>query len=452
MNGSSQSTLTQENNEIKVYKYRWVVLGIFCLFTINNFVQFLEYSIIADTVKKYYGVDSFAVDISGLIFFIMYLIGFLPVSYLIEKYDMKITAISSTGLTLIGNVIKIFATPKDKFYLVIVGQGFCALGQVYMISIPSKFAALWFGAKEVSTACALAVLGTQFGAALGSIMPTFLVKDGTDEQVREDLMTMVTIHAGSSAVILLIVLIFFRAKPKLPPSQSQLNLLQSEDITTYWASLKKLFKNKDFLIVLLCFGMSNGLFNSFGIVLNSFYEEFFPDHIDDAGYLAAAAIIAGGCIGSIIFGIILDKTHKFKLTSFCTLFLSAVSLVLLLLVFMYKSRMASFTVIPLLGFFLASTLVIGFEYAIEASYPIPESLGCSLLNAAIYLFAIINTLIQEVLFEAIGYLNTMVVGIVVMFIMSFVILFMSSTLKRRDANLESNNTQGVNNVNFVERL
>lgn len=52
METESRDNLAPESPEIKVYKYRWVMLSIFCLFTINNFVQFLEYSIIADIITK----------------------------------------------------------------------------------------------------------------------------------------------------------------------------------------------------------------------------------------------------------------------------------------------------------------------------------------------------------------------------------------------------------------
>lgn len=137
---------------------------------------------------------------------------------------MKVTAITSTSLTLMGNLVKLLSTPKDKFYLVIIGQGLCAIGQVYMITIPSKFAAMWFGAEEVSTACALAILGTQFGnlqsikfsldklfnivgAALGSVLPTLMVKDGTDDEVANGLMTMLIFHAIFSGVTLGIVIL-----------------------------------------------------------------------------------------------------------------------------------------------------------------------------------------------------------------------------------------------------
>lgn len=49
------------------------------------------------------------------------------------------------------------------FYLAIIGQVPTAVGQVFLWSLPTKLATTWFGPEEVSTACAIGVLGTQLG-------------------------------------------------------------------------------------------------------------------------------------------------------------------------------------------------------------------------------------------------------------------------------------------------
>lgn len=66
-------------------------------------------------------------------------------------------------MTLCGIIVKIFCDDPDRIYAVLIGQVLCAIGQVYLLSIPTKLATIWFGPEEVSTACALAVFGTQLG-------------------------------------------------------------------------------------------------------------------------------------------------------------------------------------------------------------------------------------------------------------------------------------------------
>ncbi|CAG9821941.1 unnamed protein product [Phaedon cochleariae] len=427
------------NNEIKVFKYRWIALIIFCLCTIVNFMQFLQFSIISNVITKYYDIDSSLVDLTGLIFFVVYIILFLPVSYLIEKFNLKVTAVVSTGFTLAGTVVKLFCSDPSRFYIVLIGQGLCAVGQVYLLSIPSKFASVWFGADQVSTACAIAVLGTQLGAAIGSILPPFLVEHDQDsESIGDAIHQMAIYNVILACVVFIVVVVFFKAKPQLPPSQSQLQLLTcSEDQSSFFSNCKTLFKNRDFLLVLQIFGIFNGLWNSFGILVNNIYINYFPEGQTDIGIITLLAIIAGGCIGSVVFGFVLDQTHEFKKTSIAVLLSSSISFIIMIFTLSMKYRIATYFTIPLFGFFIASSLVLGFEYALEVTYPIPESTSCSVLNATIFVFSIIATLAIEGLIDAIGYLYTFVIILVVFILSTINLYFISPNLRRRNANLNS---------------
>lgn len=66
-------------------------------------------------------------------------------------------------LTVVGTVVKIFCNNPDRIYVALIGQGFAAVALVYILSVLTKVASVWFGAEEVSTACAIGVLGTQLG-------------------------------------------------------------------------------------------------------------------------------------------------------------------------------------------------------------------------------------------------------------------------------------------------
>ncbi|XP_018570609.1 feline leukemia virus subgroup C receptor-related protein 2-like [Anoplophora glabripennis] len=424
--------------DIKVYKYRWVVLLIFCLSTIVNFMQFLQFTIIANIVTKFYNVDTIAVDATGLIFFLAYIVLFLPVSYSIERYNMKVTLIISTGLTLIGNVVKMAGAEPNKFYVIMIGQAFCAVGQIFVLSIPSKVASVWFGANEVSTACAIAVLGTQLGAAIGSVLPPFLVKSDNDSDVGDNLYNMMMVNAILSCVVFVIVIVFFRARPDIPPSQSQLQILQEgEELPPFFHNFKGLVKNKNYLLLLLSFGIFNSIWNSFGIVINTIYTHYFPDGEHDVGIITLSAIISGGCIGSVIFGLILDKTHQFKRTSIGVMLASIILYVVAITVLTVKSKVGSYIAIPTFGFFAASGLIISFEYTLEETYPVPETVSCSVMNATIFLFAIIFALIAEALFDVIGILNTSIIIMVIYLFSTGVLFFAKANLRRRDANVAS---------------
>ena len=77
-----------------------------------------------------------------------------------------------------------------------------------MLSIPSKLASTWFGAEEVSTACAIAILGTQIGVAMGSIFGSHVVKNSDNmDDIGHDFLIMVIINASITVAVLVLVLI-----------------------------------------------------------------------------------------------------------------------------------------------------------------------------------------------------------------------------------------------------
>lgn len=67
----------------------------------------------------------------------------------------------------------------------------------------------------------------------------------------------------------------FEARPPTPPSYSQIMVGQQRQ-TAYFSSLKQLIKNKDYVLLLIAIGLSNGIWNAFGIELNSIYLNYFP--------------------------------------------------------------------------------------------------------------------------------------------------------------------------------
>ncbi|XP_068898515.1 uncharacterized MFS-type transporter C09D4.1-like [Tenebrio molitor] len=419
---------------VKVYKYRWIVLLIFCLYSAINFLQFLQYSIISNITAKYYDVDDTLVDLTGLMFMISFIIFCLPINFLIEKYNLRITAIVSSGLTTVGNLIKLLSASPDRFYVVLIGQFMCAVGQIFILSIPSKLASTWFGPGEVSTACAIAILGTQIGVAIGCVFPSNLVRNSDNiDDIGDDFFTLVIIDAAVTTAIFLLVLFFFRAKPPTPPSQSQINIVET-DKPSIFQILKTMVKNKDYLLILLAFGSCNGMYSSFGIMINGIYLNYFPGYEVEVGIICAMAVIAGGCIGSVVFGYILDRWHRFKLTSFLIIIASGVAYLFVVLSMEENSQLATYFTIPIFGFFIASTLLVGFEFATEILYPIPAAAACSVLNTFIYIFSLIYTLVFGALFDAIGYLGTHAIIFVLLTSGSFVIYFISPTLKRRAAN------------------
>ncbi|XP_022917980.2 choline/ethanolamine transporter flvcr2a-like [Onthophagus taurus] len=421
--------------DFKLYKYRWVVLFIFCFYSCMNFAQYLQFSIITNIVKRYYDLETFDVSWTSLVFMIGYIVLFIPVSYLMEKYDLRKISLGISFLTTVGTLIKLFSIHQDKYYVVLIGQTFCAIGQVFMMSIPSKLAAVWFGKDEVSTATAFAVVGTQLGVAIGCFVPPKVVANHDDlEEVGDELYQLVLYNLIVTLVSFALTIMFFRAKPYTPPNQIQFMASTNPIKLDYFKSLKNIFTNRDFLFLIIAIGLSNGIWNTFGIEFNTIYLNYFPEGEEDAGLIALVAILVGGVGGSIIFGVILDKTHRFKLTTFTIIFLGSLFFLGAAFLLEEQQETSVFVIIVLFGFFISGSLAVGFEYAMELTYPEPESITLASLNAIILAFGLIFVVIVDGLIGAIGFLWTNITIAIVLTLCSFSTLFISNNLRRLNVN------------------
>lgn len=80
----AKPTLTEELPT--VYKRRWLILGIFVLYSASNAMQWIQYSIIANIITEFYGVSSTAVDWTSMIYMILYIPTIFPASFLLDKF------------------------------------------------------------------------------------------------------------------------------------------------------------------------------------------------------------------------------------------------------------------------------------------------------------------------------------------------------------------------------
>lgn len=73
---------TDEPLDIKVYKARWLMLFIYVLYSAANAMQWLEYCIIINIVKRYYNVGDYEVDWTSMVTMITYAPFVLPSTYI----------------------------------------------------------------------------------------------------------------------------------------------------------------------------------------------------------------------------------------------------------------------------------------------------------------------------------------------------------------------------------
>lgn len=149
-----------EQLKLKVYKRRWLILLVYIIYTVGCTCQWIEYSIIANivtryyynyfnysehttffftltitafflcTIFRYYGVSSLMVDWTSMSYMAFYAIFAFPASYMTSKCGLRWTAIISSSLSCLGTWTKMFSIQPDRFYVAFIGQSILAITQV----------------------------------------------------------------------------------------------------------------------------------------------------------------------------------------------------------------------------------------------------------------------------------------------------------------------------------
>nr|KAG5710963.1 hypothetical protein BaRGS_013697 [Batillaria attramentaria] len=372
----------------------------------------IHLNIIANVMLRYYNAslpeDSFqrktAVDWLSMIYFLSYVVAFLPVLWVLDSKGLRVNNLLGTGLNLVGTWLKVAAVNSDLFPLLLVAQTLCGLAEVFVLPVPPRLAAVWFGPRQVSTACSFGVLANEFGVAVGFLLPPVLVPDSPSLDTVESNLRYMMIGAAVYSTVVFITMIFvFRAKPPKPPSRAQY-LIESRErewtdqskvtflrsLALYRNSLSRLLKNFNFLLLMISYGLNTGSFYAISTLLNAMVLSYHPGEQADAGRIGLTIVLAG-VVASLVAGFWLDKTRAFKSTSvgiYALTFLGMVAFTFTL----DQPLWVIYLTAGALGFFMTGYLPVGYQFAAEITYPEPEGSSSGLLTASAMVFGMVMTL------------------------------------------------------------
>jgi MFS family permease len=132
--------------QIKLSKYRWVVLAALMMITMMSQVQWLTHAPIARAADFYYKgrfnpASFFNVDFLASSYMIIYLIVCIPASYFIDTYGIVRGVGFGAILMVFGAAFKGFS--GNSFSMVLTGQIFLATAQPFVINASTAVAARW---------------------------------------------------------------------------------------------------------------------------------------------------------------------------------------------------------------------------------------------------------------------------------------------------------------------
>uniref|UniRef100_A0A182FHK0 Major facilitator superfamily (MFS) profile domain-containing protein n=1 Tax=Anopheles albimanus TaxID=7167 RepID=A0A182FHK0_ANOAL len=273
------------------------------------------------------------------------------------------------------------------------------------------------------------------GIAVGFLVPPMLVENHDDiSLIGDDLRLMFYIVAGFTTLLVVLVLFFFKAAPPTPPSAAQEatktpNPLQS---SPFLHSIKRLMLNRNYVLLLISYGMNVGVFYAISTLLNQIVLTHYPGHEVDAGRIGVCIVFAG-MLGSVACGIVLDKTHRFKETTLAVYVFTMIGMWIYTFTLSVGHISVVYVTSSLLGFFMTGYLPVGFEFAAELTYPEPEGTSTGLLNAAAQVFGITFTMLYSELLNTNGDIVANVTMAVMLLVGSVVTAVIRSDLRRQAA-------------------
>jgi MFS transporter, FLVCR family, MFS-domain-containing protein 7 len=222
-------------------------------------------AVTANVVKEVYELSLFQANLTNFCYYIMYVPGNFMSIAILNRYGMKVTIACGTLFILIGAWIRCFIifTNFMPFY---VGSFIAALGQPFLMNLPSKVASNWFGDKERATASSLGALSVFIGAMLSFTLPQLIFANDYSqnfEQGRRDFCMFLMIQTLLISVLTIPALSFVKEEPPSPPS------IVANDTNNDMGlkeGLKELATNKNYILMFLIYLLIYGIHASMGAV------------------------------------------------------------------------------------------------------------------------------------------------------------------------------------------
>jgi MFS family permease len=361
-------------NGIKVYPYRWVVLGTYLL--IAAMIQFLWATFFSITTAawKFYGFadaakGETAISLLSLIFMVGMIVLSIPSMAAFEKWGFKKAV--GFGALLMGVCGALRGFFGDSYTAVLITTFGFAVAQPFILNAPGLVAGKWFPENERATANGVALMANFIGIAIGLLIPPMLLDNGMT------IPNILFIIGVASAVVAVLFLIFAREKPPTPPCSEE------EAVRTdFVGGVKSAFKKRNFVISVLMFFCLFGVFNLFFTMIEPIIHSMTNGAVDATGSgILGVIILVMGMLGSLVVSAISDKDKRRRRLPYMIV-CNTIGMVGLVLIVLLKDFTGMIIAGVLYGFFIVGSAPVVLTFAAETAYPTSEGTSEGLLMFA----------------------------------------------------------------------
>lgn len=395
--------------EFKLYKYRWIILIAVVPVIICTEMFWLTLAPVSSLAEKYYHVGSMEISLFTSSYMIMYILFTIPASWVIDKFGYRPSLIIGALLTAVFGILR--AMFADNFALVIVLQFIIAAGQPFLLNISTKVPANWFPVSERAIAAGILTMAQYLGFVVPMVISPIIAES-------KGIPTLYTIFGIIACICAFFAILLTKERPVIPPGPEA----EKEDLSL--VSMVRLFKNINFVYVLLVAFISMGIFNT----LLTLIERILTPRgltMNEAGIVGSVFVVAG-VIGAVLLPIISDKMGRRM-----PLFIGGITLLVPL--YLGITYIPAFLPVVILsgvaGFTIMGLAPILFQHGAEVAYPAKE--GTSL--GMILLMGQISGALFVILFEAVSGKTGSVVIPMLIFV-ALTIVEIPLTMKMKESN------------------
>ena len=355
----------------RVYPIRWLQLIVYALATFANAFHSITFASIATEVSTFFDITLLQVNILGIISLILYIPSTALAIWTHRRLSMRMS-MSIAALINLGVWIRLFGliTPHQGYTALVIGQIFSALAGPFFMNLPAEFAGRWFAPEQRDIATAICSMANPLGSAVGSLLPSLFVIDGSSQQF----FLLLTVEAAFTTLTTVLLIVIIKSKPPSPPSPSE----EHEQPIVIKQDLVRLLTNRHYLALLIGFSIGLGIANSFITLL---YQLIQPSGYSstNAGIFSAIFLVTG-IFSSILIGVILARTRAYRLILKLLLLGACASAAYFIIILRPNMQYPLAVSIGLMGFFLLPLLPVCFECAAECTYPVHAEWSTGLLQ------------------------------------------------------------------------
>ncbi|MGB8215297.1 MAG: MFS transporter [Anaerolineales bacterium] len=412
-----------QQDNFKVYGYRWIVLVAFMLITAVTQLLWITFAAITSDATKFYGVPDLSIGLLSMIFMIVFIIVSIPASWVIDTYGIRVGVGIGAILTAVFGLLR--GVWASNYTLVLIAQIGIAIGQPFVLNAVTTVAARWFPVRERATASGLGSLAIYLGIFLGLIVTPYLT-------LHFQIGGMLLAYGVVSVFAALVFIVFAKERPATPPCAPGMEVR-----SLVFDGFKQMLRQKEFILLLIIFFVGLGTFNA----VTTWIEDIVrPSGITStqAGIIGGL-MIAGGIVGALVIPSFSDHYHK--RTPFIIVALAGATLGLAGIAY-FTSYWLLLVAAFVMGFFLLSSGPIGFQYGAEITYPAPEGTSNGLLllvgqiSGIIFIFGmdgLKSPVTGSMTFPLVAMIGLLVVSLVLSFFLKEPKNLLNQSVKPQDA-------------------